>query len=187
MYNMSFDKYNFRITYFNISMKEDLIKSKLKKFLHWTIRSSFQFITGFFNTDCPSDFVPMAFVIYTCVLSSIDEERLVEAENKKKKRKRRKEIEERKVKLCRGSVIERFCFCSRSFFSLFRSMLFTVSTIEPVGNWSGRIEENFHDPLQLDDVPLFSFFFQEYVYSNCIVFFKKRFDFSSKRCWENSS
>lgn len=137
----------------------------------------------FFNTDRPSDFVPMAFVIYTCVLSSIDEERLVEAENKKKKkRKRRKEIEERKVKLCRGSVIERFCFCSRSFFSLFRSMLFTVSTIEPVGNWSGRIEENFHDPLQLDDVPLFSFFFQEYVYSNCIVFFKKRFDFSSKQC-----
>lgn len=185
---MSFDKYNFRITYFNISMKEDLIKSKLKKFLHWTIRSSFQFITGFFNTDCPSDFVPMAFVIYTCVLSSIDEERLVEAENKKKKRKRRKEIEERKVKLCRGSVIERFCFCSRSFFSLFRSMLFTVSTIEPVGNWSGRIEENFHDPLQLDDVPFFLFFFfQEYVCSNCIVFFKKRFDFSSKRCWENSS
>lgn len=86
------------------------------------------------------------------------------------------------MKLCRGSVIERFCFCSRSFFSLFRSMLFTVSTIEPVGNWSGRIEENFHDPLQLDDVPLFSFFFQEYVYSNCIVFFKKRFDFSSKQC-----
>lgn len=40
-------------------------------------------------------------------------------------------------------------------------MLFTATTIESVGNWSGRIEENFHDPrqpLQLDDVPFFFFY-----------------------------
>lgn len=89
-----------------------------------------RFVTGrrFFNTDRPSDFVPMAFIIYTCARypqtqarahnrASIDEEKFVEAENKKKKRRRRKEIEERKVKLRRGSVIERFCFCSFFFFS----------------------------------------------------------------------
>lgn len=76
------------------------------------------------------------------------------------------------MKLCRGSVIERFCFCSRSFFSLFRSMLFTVSTIEPVGNWSGRIEENFHDPLQLDDVPFFLFFFKS-MYVVIVLYFSK--------------
>lgn len=88
-----------------------------------------RFVTGrrFFNTDRPSDFVPMAFIIYTCARypqtqarahnrASIDEEKFVEAENKKKKRRRRKEIEERKVKLRRGSVIERFCFCSFFFF-----------------------------------------------------------------------
>lgn len=57
-----------------------------------------RFVTGrrFFNTDRPSDFVPMAFIIYTCARypqtqarahnrASIDEEKFVEAENKKKK------------------------------------------------------------------------------------------------------
>lgn len=162
-----------------------------------------RFVTGrrFFNTDRPSDFVPMAFIIYTCARypqtqarahnrASIDE-KFVEAENKKKKRRRRKEIEERKVKLRRGSVIERFCFCS--FFFFFRSMmLFTATTIEPVGNWSGRIEENFHDPrqpLQLDDVPFFFFYSFKSTWKTynrrtyCIFQNQSEFGFSFAKCF----
>lgn len=61
-----------------------------------------RFVTGrrFFNTDRPSDFVPMAFIIYTCARypqtqarahnrASIDEEKFVEAENKKKRKKKK--------------------------------------------------------------------------------------------------
>lgn len=130
-----------------------------------------RFVTGrrFFNTDRPSDFVPMAFIIYTCARypqtqarahnrASIDEEKFVEAENKKKKRRRRKEIEERKVKLRRGSVIERFCFCS--FFFFFEVWCFLRR------RRSNRLETGVAEsrkiftiqPLQLDDVPFFFFY-----------------------------
>lgn len=87
-----------------------------------------RFVTGrrFFNTDRPSDFVPMAFIIYTCARYPQTQARahnrvstrrsLLRRKIKKKEKRRRKEIEERKVKLRRGSVIERFCFCSFFFF-----------------------------------------------------------------------
>lgn len=162
-----------------------------------------RFVTGrrFFNTDRPSDFVPMAFIIYTCARypqtqarahnrASIDEEKFVEAENKKKK-----EEEGRRSKRGKWNYVEaRWSNVSVSVpFFFFRSMmLFTATTIEPVGNWSGRIEENFHDPrqpLQLDDVPFFFFYSFKSTWKTynrrtyCIFQNQSEFGFSFAKCF----
>lgn len=163
-----------------------------------------RFVTGrrFFNTDRPSDFVPMAFIIYTCARypqtqarahnrASIDEEKFVEAENKKK-RKKKKEGDRREESEITSRLGDRtFLFLFLFFF--FRSMmLFTATTIEPVGNWSGRIEENFHDPrqpLQLDDVPFFFFYSFKSTWKTynrrtyCIFQNQSEFGFSFAKCF----
>ena len=193
MYNMSFDKYNFRITYFNISMKEDLIKSKLKKFLHWTIRSSFQFITGFFNTDCPSDFVPMAFVIYTCVLSSIDEERLVEAENKKKKEK-----EGRRSRRGKWNYVEaRWSNVSVSvrdpFFLFFEVCFLRFQRSNRLETGVAESRKIFMIHCNSTTFPFFLFFFKS-MYVVIVLYFSKNDSISLRNSvwryiwsWENSS
>lgn len=86
-----------------------------------------RFVTGrrFFNTDRPSDFVPMAFIIYTCARypqtqarASIDEEKFVEAENKKKKRKKKKEGDRREESEITSRLGDRtFLFLFLFFFS----------------------------------------------------------------------
>lgn len=163
-----------------------------------------RFVTGrrFFNTDRPSDFVPMAFIIYTCARypqtqarahnrASIDEEKFVEAENKKKKKKKKKEGDRREESEITSRLGDRtFLFL---FLFFFRSMmLFTATTIEPVGNWSGRIEENFHDPrqpLQLDDVPFFFFYSFKSTWKTynrrtyCIFQNQSEFGFSFAKCF----
>lgn len=92
---------------------------------------SSRFVTGrrFFNTDRPSDFVPMAFIIYTCARypqtqarahnrASIDEEKFVEAENKKKKRKKKKEGDRREESEITSRLGDRtFLFLFLFFFS----------------------------------------------------------------------
>lgn len=126
----------------------------------------------------------------TCTQSSIDEEKFVEAENKKK-RKKKKEGDRREESEITSRLGDRtFLFL---FLFFFRSMmLFTATTIEPVGNWSGRIEENFHDPrqpLQLDDVPFFFFYSFKSTWKTynrrtyCIFQNQSEFGFSFAKCF----